>query len=371
MKTMKTLTAAVVMGLLMAAFLTGSSSVPGAVVEAADRSVAAKVDFAHPVSLEQVIEIANNHGLRVTQLQHSFFIDDQIFTGFYPVPRGSVDTIRSAWAEAYRGFLQDAAAAARNVAEDIPDLDARTDLLRQATAFSQVHTDASGIELKVDSVFVRGEQESIQALQNASDLIYRIEIMRRRSGWRGTETQPSDESATAAAAPYAWMPQRGYVYTYPSSVSGERYSSNYMIWDSTPNFVETSTYEHDFYLNNYDGLTYLSSREDSQYRPLVTYAASSLPMPYLDTRFYDDRRELAYTIGSAAPVTIVRSYWYNNYTRIKNGNTSSDSGKLSAQLGYRSPVSCYTTWCSWPLQTEKIIPAWQIGVPGGWYWYFQ
>jgi hypothetical protein len=169
--------------------------------------------------------------------------------------------------------------------------------------------------------------------------------------------------------PTKWVPAQGTSYIHPSSAGG-RYVQQNMYWNSWWNvsgFGINSTYEHDFFLYNYDNRTYLSSNQAANGIPTVSYWTSNLPRPYLDTRFGDPSGEKAYTIGSANGLDIwpFNQYWY--YIRTPNGNTSVDTGKINAQLGYRNPSWCYTTWCSFQdpnTPIYRLILAWNISAPG-------
>jgi len=173
--------------------------------------------------------------------------------------------------------------------------------------------------------------------------------------------------ALAAVSFETWVPEYGWSDVGVSS-STSRFTNQSMYWDSVTGFPANSTYEHDFFLNNYDGKTYLDSAETSGSYPKFQYASSDLPRAYLDTRFADNRNELAYTIGSADAKAIQKNRWYYTYIRTANGNVTIDGGKLQAQLGHRSPSYCYSTWCSFGDQIERIIAAWQVPVPGSKYW---
>lgn len=53
-------------------------------------------------------------------------------------------------------------------------------------------------------------------------------------------------------------PDLGASYVYPSA-SGGRYTRQTMRWGNPPGFRYEETYEHDFFLYNYDRATYLDA----------------------------------------------------------------------------------------------------------------
>ncbi|VBB43557.1 exported hypothetical protein [uncultured Desulfatiglans sp.] len=167
-----------------------------------------------------------------------------------------------------------------------------------------------------------------------------------------------------------WWPNVGYSHTYQYSPT-ERYTLQYMGWYN-PNFTEIDTYEHDYFLYNYDNATYLRNGSTSYPNcyPLIVYAATTWPSdshPYLDTRynyFGCEFNELAFTIGASKAKSIPGNIWHYNYFITKNGNSSSDKFKLQAQKGYRNPSWCYSTWCSFSEKIVNLVPAWSSSVPG-------
>lgn len=169
-----------------------------------------------------------------------------------------------------------------------------------------------------------------------------------------------------------WVPRRGSSYTGPSYPGG-RFVSQYIWWDNVSGFDSISTYEHDFFLNNYDGKTYLDASQNWLGMPNIIYAATNLPRPYLDSRAMDPAGEKAYVIGcsDADSIQANTGYWYSTYIRTANGNTNIDKAKLQAQLAYRNPSWCYgNTWCvPESLVTVNLVPAWHMSnIPCLYYW---
>lgn len=179
-------------------------------------------------------------------------------------------------------------------------------------------------------------------------------------------------TATPEAALPTWLPSRVTVETGELG-SGLRYVRSTMIWDDPPAFPPHSTYEHDFFLDNYDESplgsgTYLDRGENLLQQPDAAFWDSNLPSPYLDTRLAEpastDNREVAFTIGSGNAVAIRAGTEYFTYIVIDAGDADIDSGRLTGQLGRQAPVGCTSTFCSFPEVIVPIFNAWDIPVPG-------
>ena len=152
-----------------------------------------------------------------------------------------------------------------------------------------------------------------------------------------------------------------------------------MAWYSN-NFGSNATYEHDFFLNNYNNNpgTYLNPASTSYPGcfPVATYAATTWPSashPYLDTRLAEnlvecENQEIPYTIGAAKVDAIPAGIWQYTYIVTQPGNVNYDKFKLQGQKGYRSPSWCYTTWCGFSDGIVNLVPAWNSLVPGSVAW---
>jgi hypothetical protein len=176
-------------------------------------------------------------------------------------------------------------------------------------------------------------------------------------------------SPLAIPSPETWVPEEGYCDTYQSGAN--RVVNHLFYWDNVSGFLDWSphpTYEHDFFTDYYDGKAYFNPNSSSSGIPIVVSWSTSLPCPYLDTRISDPAGEKAYTIGSGHAKEIKSNTWY--FTRIVTtpGNASTDRGKLVGQVGWSQPAGCCSTWCSFSIKNEFIVPAWQIAIPGSKYW---
>lgn len=170
-----------------------------------------------------------------------------------------------------------------------------------------------------------------------------------------------------------WVPNFGLVYTGEKR-DGNRQVINIFKWNKSNPFNPFSTYEHDFFLNNYEESslpgTYLSLAETYWGFPDVVAAYSNLPSAYLDTRFFDDDEEVAYTIGSGNAVMITGNKYYYTQIIMEPGIADKDNAKLIAQKGHQSPQGCTSTWCSFSDDMEVLVEGfWPIAVPGQEIWY--
>jgi hypothetical protein len=169
----------------------------------------------------------------------------------------------------------------------------------------------------------------------------------------------------------SWVPS--YVFVETGEIEpGTRYLRMKMMWNDVAGFGATSTYEQDFFLDNYDASplgpgTYLDRSRKLDQTPRVKSWQSNLPGAYLDTRFGDGTDEIAYTIGAGQASEIKADVEYDTLIVAADGDADKDSARLSAQLGHQVPAGCTSTWCSLDDGTGSIVdifPAWVIPVPG-------
>lgn len=190
---------------------------------------------------------------------------------------------------------------------------------------------------------------------------------------------PVEAASTQFYPMYKYLPTSGTSYINNSSVAGERYTQQNMTWANNY-FASDETYEHKLYLYNYDGKTFLNGASTAYPNcyPTLTYAATSwgsASKPYLDTRFAEnlvscESEELSYTIGAAQASAITTNTAHYTYMRTTYGNDSSDTFKVQAQVGFRNPSTCYTTWCSAKYKIYNVIPSWNTAAPGTKSWTF-
>lgn len=225
-----------------------------------------------------------------------------------------------------------------------------------------------GEGLRVVSMVVQGEPKAINELASGIDGIVRIEIAPQHR-----DSEALNRSQILWVSPNTWLPNRGRTIVRPgNSQDTERYVHQTMIWTDVSGFGSNSAYEHDFFLYNYDGRTYLSREQLPNGIPKVNYWGSNLPRAYLDTRLFDPAEEIAYVVGCADGDAIQANTWYWSQIRTKPGDANTDKAKLFGQLGHRNPSWCYSTWCVFADQTEPIVGSWSnpwaISVPVDLWW---
>lgn len=239
----------------------------------------------------------------------------------------------------------------------------------------------AGEPVMVNKVTFEGTTEKVQLFKESREkALGSIEVVEEGTRpQRVVEDKGSDGPPELLKATGTWYPNSGSSVTGDSN-SSERYVLQFMQWN-LPTYPSNAgwnaTYEHDFFLYNYnnDG-TYLTSAATPYPGcfPQANYASTSWPAatsPYLDTRFNwggCEKNEVAYTIGAAQANAVSKGVMYYTYIRLPKGTVNNDKFKLQAQLGHRSPSWCYTTWCSFSDSIVNLIPAWSDKVPGTQNW---
>lgn len=342
----------------------------------------ARVDFITPTSVEAAMGAAQQQGLRVVEIRHNIYLGDQTFVGFYPVPDGTDSTeVRAGLAHSYKLFLQDMIKSAQQQALKVRGKSVRdaVEIIRQesvevmAVNSREALAAATHAEPHITGITVEGSQRSIEGIKEAGPAVKSIETVSSVNQFELSAAplmmaKNEMQSLAATTATWEnWVPESG-VITSGQSDNSNRYINISMIWDDTSGFGDGSTFEPDLFLNNDPKSSlgpgiYLDTRQTLDKIP-VAYAVSNLPTPYLDTRLDDPSTEVAFTVGSARAKDIRANNAYYTYFRTKNGSASRDNGKLTAQLGYRRPSWCNTTWCSYGSHWERIVSAWGITIPG-------
>lgn len=169
----------------------------------------------------------------------------------------------------------------------------------------------------------------------------------------GRRNQSEIKKKTTISDDDSWVPDV-YAYNITNSVSypGKRFLANAMIWTTDDPFGEWSnnvTFEPDFNLNNSSGSTlgpgtYLDKSEYINGVPDIYYAASSLPMAYLDTRDLDEDYIKTFTIGCPDASLINNNLIYLNYIVTEDGDADEDNAHVIFQRGQRVPSWVYNTW---------------------------
>lgn len=379
---------AVLLFLMLSGFSTVSAEEP---IPNSSETQVGHLTFAVPVTISELTTSLAQQRLKVVTLQSSLQVGEVEVTEFYMPPvyvlrpfraqgnSGRIERMNRILIEAYMlnrtAFLQDMLA----TEADLPEED-QTDMAMEFAAMREVLATPSlqQIPVNITGIVVTGPAAAIQNLVDsfpvpmATAETIALEALAEQSAAPTAAFQEASEGTTAANA--TWYPNSGTSYVYPSSLGG-RYTSQYLRWTSK-SFTSTQTYEHDFWLDNYDNRTYLDPRSTlyPACTPRSLYTTNSFPSaarPYVDTRnnyWGCDKNEIPYTIGVAQASALSSGKTYYTYFRTALGNASSDRFKLQAQLGRRVPTNCYSTWCSWGSSIFNLIPAWNTGVPGTRYW---
>jgi hypothetical protein len=223
---------------------------------------------------------------------------------------------------------------------------------------------------KITRIFVNGDKASIDRLAQKIKAMQVVNFKSRENcptcskekNISQESLEPKVSCPGTPPSPNTWAPKAGYIDTYQLG-NGNRAAYNAVYWNVKSGFGGIfNAYEHDFFTNNDDDKYYFTKAETYLSFPKTEYWASTLPNPYLDSRYGDNRDELAYTIGSCSMNQISLYHWYNTYMELKPGNYSTDTGKLQAQLQCVGPV-CYSLDIT-AASTINLISAWNISIPG-------
>jgi len=151
------------------------------------------------------------------------------------------------------------------------------------------------------------------------------------------DTEPTYDVARVKDKP--WSPAYGTASTWTDD-EGWRCIYNELTWLGTSvlEFADNEGYEHDFVLNNYDGLHWAAGlRGTSGYG-----WESNLPTAYLDYATVDDNpEEPVYTVGTFTGNQLYSNRDYYTFIRAYPGNTSTDLAKLLAQ---KMTVYAWSVW---------------------------
>ncbi len=337
-------------------------------------TIYAECVFGHSQDVGSVVALLDRYRLKPIMLESDFAVGGESVHDFYPVKNAQqYNEVGGLYREARRSFLLDM------ISLDLAGSAFAADLRNEQEAMNRlVHSEDP---IMTAQVTFAGSYEDVQLFANEnSGVLERLEVLadgRQRVHQKRTILQPASASTSST-----WYPNSGSTGTDESGAEGERFVVQYMKWKKH-SFGSSATYEHDFFLYNYnsDG-TYLSSASTlyPDCMPKTTYTATTWPSsakPYVDTRFYFDRQplrtgcektEIPYTIGVAKANVLENGKSYYTYIRTVRGNVSRDKFKVQAQLGHRSPSSCYTTWCSFGDQRTSLVPAWSEKIPGSVNW---
>ena len=366
----------------------------------------ADVTFSDPVPVSQAVRLSEQANAEIDSLESDYDVGGHVHDFFVSPPAGDAQSMAQAYEEnrlaAFSDMIDNSATLKP---EDQAELAPQINAMKAAVA----RNDAG--EITVSGVTLSGEEATLETLNSAASAAsagVAIESAEVRDvstleaqGQAEAGAEPLvgppgpdefaaeqnglpysgfDEPASdVTAAASTWYPNYGRSVVLESSVKpGYRYTGQYHRWDGNT-MTYNNTYEHDFFLGNYDGKTYLTSvmgivpnckpRSDFV---MTTYPAAA--KAYLDTnyngRYACERREIAYTIGAAISGALQSGKTYYNYIRTFAGNTSQDHARLYAQRGFRKPYNCFSAFCSFGYDYEGDgTPINLLDSPGNPYWY--
>ena len=224
-------------------------------------------------------------------------------------------------------------------------------------------------DLLIDAVFCLAEPSKLEFLVHAGHTIRTIEF--HDPDQSKNKVQPSENKVEGTLLDSEWYPFWGYSETGEVDYDS-RYSLQYHTFYENK-FKTFDTYEHDWYLNNYTGATYLEEGSTSPPGcwPLgIEYIATNYPSssaPYWDTRLDQDgscaSSELPFTIGAGNAKDLPEKTWLYTYVVAKKGKSDRGSYKINAQKGHQVPIGCTSTWCSFGDEIARVHRAWDSDVP--------
>lgn len=329
----------------------------------------ARLELTHPVDIATFMAEIKAQNFDVVVLESSFIFDEKEIYDFHIVRKDEQDTdVAIDYVNDRKGLIADV--------KGIKDLSGKNkEEIEQVKIKKATFTGTRGSIDKIEKKFklkkidVADETRLKQLQPTQKPYFEQGNIFIRQAEAASTQFHPM----------YKYLPTTGSSDISNSTVAGERYTKQNMKWTNNY-FASDETYEHKLYLYNYDNKTFLNgvSTAYPNCYPTLTYAATtwgSVAEPYLDTRFAEnlvscESSELSYSIGAAQASAITTNTTHYTYMRTTHGNDSSDKFKVQAQVGFRNPSTCYTTWCSAKYKIYNVIPSWSTAAPGTQSWTF-
>lgn len=330
------------------------------------------------LSLSYIRKIASKYNLKVTHLESSFILGNAYIHDYYIADReASIEDIETDYRQKRLIFCD---SVLRNI-EGFSYAEL-SDLGEMLVAMGEYSIHHSKVEISIQKVALSSTGRGLQnLLKNEKASLKGAELLLLNPvSQRFNERAPSHEVATyehlGNKATATWYPDSG-VSIVGEDANGERYSLQLMKWNNIL-FNSNQTYEHEFFLYNYDKQTYLNGASTLYPGcfPKGAYAATSWPKdsrPYIDTRLSQkytgcEESELEFTIGAAVANKLVKGKTYFTYFSTAKGKSDSGKFKINSQLGHRSPKACYTTWCSYGDEHATLVKSWNSNVPGTVQW---
>ncbi len=256
---------------------------------------------------------------------------------------------------------------AQSAAGSVPD---KAETLAVADAMESAAKSFAATDARIEAIVVTASAGTLHLLADWELVGSSTVALPARTGASQPPTNRAAESGvqtldagSGGNCDNAWWPYAGRISTQYSSSVPNRYVWQRFKWSQwrIDNLYDcdgfNTSYEHEAWYNNYDGLHFLSSNVKSW--------SSSLPDAYLDTGFLDGDGELGLTIGTGAAYQLDADVNYTTYIRTAPGNAMSDTGKVNGQRGLNlCPIGLTGGWCVFARGTEKLLPAWSHSAPG-------
>jgi len=255
----------------------------------------------------------------------------------------------------------------QSAAGTVPD---KAETLAMADAMESAARSFAATDARIEAIVVTASAGALRALADWELVGTSTVVLPATTGASQPPTNRAGESGVGTLdagsggnCDNAWWPYTGRISTQYSSSVPNRYVWQRLKWSQwrIDNLYDcdgfNTSYEHEAWYNNYDGLHFLSSSVKSW--------SSSLPDAYLDTGFLDGDGELGMTIGTGAAYQLDAGVNYTTYIRTAPGNATSDTGKVNGQRGLNlCPIGLTGGWCVFARETEKLLPAWSRSAPG-------
>jgi hypothetical protein len=365
--------------------------------------VSTKLDLYKPITIDQFVTIQKKQKLNLAIIEGDFNYNGETIHDFFVVSAQTTDIVNEykKWRTSSVKNIDEYKKQKEQQAKQVIKSDnskitiGAISQLAQAKAIIS-NTDGVFSIIKITAIDKQDKINSFKAELGGAKILFKdssAEISKLSAD--STASLPSDSSnestaKSAVSTSATSLPSTYYTNRVPNSGTsqigaisgGGRFSIQHMMWDSN-NFADNEIYEHDIFTDNRDGKSYLdpsdtgvakdyasaltSSRFAGCY-PNVAYASTSWPTAakiYLDTRFnfinditktenwYCERGQIAFTIGAAYAKALSPKTDYYTQIGTNDGNSSSDTYTLEAQIGPYKPVAAPPcppydyTWCAW------------------------
>lgn len=332
---------AVCFSLLLSIILVSITSAAAQTVQPGNTAIAS-ITLNQPLPVQEAVRLAKKYELTALMLEGDFTIGSRKLHDFYIIPsRIDIKAIESDYLKQRMAFFADISMSldkALNSSEK-HSAELQNMMENQAKAINSSAFQEKNQLITISKLILRGDSSNINRF--GVDRPGTVIAIADENSLSKTDPQKKQESndivqpanSGSISDDSRWNPEVGVSYVYPSQ-NGGRYTYQWMWWNEIP-FSSDQTYEHDYFLYNYDNDgTYLNG-DDTGYPgcfPVIEYAATTWPAeskPYLDTRFAAnyvscERDEVAYTIGAAQADKLTANTWHYTYIHTTDGNVDND-----------------------------------------------